>query len=156
MTLTLKFDLLLKNFNLGHNFLTRGDRLSYCTCVLLVTRPFTWYHNFWPSDLDLGSLTFFWKTLNLVMTFKPEVIGLSYCTCVVLVTRPLTWYHNFCTCDLDLEVWPTFEKLLPRLLFNDGLPPGEHPCLLTTLIWEHGPWCANLEFSGVLLKIGNF
>ena len=26
MTLTLKFDLLLKNFNLGHNFLTTSDR----------------------------------------------------------------------------------------------------------------------------------
>ena len=26
VTLTLKFDLLLKNFNLGHNFLTRSDR----------------------------------------------------------------------------------------------------------------------------------
>ena len=25
VTLTLKFDLLLKNFNLGHNFLTRSD-----------------------------------------------------------------------------------------------------------------------------------
>ena len=27
--------------------------LSYCTCVFLVTRPLTWYHNFWPCDLDL-------------------------------------------------------------------------------------------------------
>ena len=27
--------------------------LSYCTCVFLVTRPFTWYSNFWPCDLDL-------------------------------------------------------------------------------------------------------
>ena len=26
VTLTLKFDLLLKNFNLGHNFQTRNDR----------------------------------------------------------------------------------------------------------------------------------
>ena len=27
--------------------------LSYCTCIFLMTRPFTWYHNFWPCDLDL-------------------------------------------------------------------------------------------------------
>ena len=27
--------------------------LSYFICVFFVTRPFTWYHNFWPSDLDL-------------------------------------------------------------------------------------------------------
>ena len=26
MTLTLKFDILFKNFKLGHNFLTRSDR----------------------------------------------------------------------------------------------------------------------------------
>ena len=45
--LTLKFDLLLKNFNLGHNFQTRRDR------VFLVTRPFKLYHNFRPHDLDL-------------------------------------------------------------------------------------------------------
>ena len=36
VTLTLKFDLLLKNFNLGHNFQTRRDRafiLHMCTCI---------------------------------------------------------------------------------------------------------------------------
>ena len=27
--------------------------LSYFTCVFLVTRPFTWYCNIWPHDLDL-------------------------------------------------------------------------------------------------------
>ena len=44
-------------FNLGHNFLTRRDETGlsymYCTCVFLVTRPFTWYHNFLTCDLDL-------------------------------------------------------------------------------------------------------
>ena len=34
VTLTLKFDLLLKNFNLGHNFLTRSDRaLIFHLCI---------------------------------------------------------------------------------------------------------------------------
>ena len=42
------------------------------------------------------SLTYFWKTLSLAITFLPEVIGLSYCTCIFLVTKPFTWYHNFC------------------------------------------------------------
>ena len=27
--------------------------LSSCTCVLVVTRPFRWYHNFLPFNLDL-------------------------------------------------------------------------------------------------------
>ena len=40
-----------KNFNLGHNFHIIKDR-TYIF-VFLMTRPFTWYHNFLPSDLDL-------------------------------------------------------------------------------------------------------
>ena len=54
------------------------------------------------------------KTLTLVITFKPEVIGLSYCTCVFLVTRPFTWYHNFLPCALTLK----FDLLLKS--FNLG------------------------------------
>ena len=92
--------------------------LSYCTCVFLVTRPFTWYHNVWP-----WSWTYFWKTLTLAITFKPEEMGFSYYTCVFLVTRLFTVYHNFWLCDLDLEVWPTFEKLSPWMLFNNGCRP---------------------------------
>ena len=59
--------------------------------------------------------------------------GLSYCTCEFVVSRPFTWYHNFWACDLDLEVWPSFEKLEPWLLykFKWWLPPGERRCLLT-------------------------
>ena len=44
VTLTLEFDLLLKNFNLGHSFLTRRGRDFICT--FLVTRPFHGYQNF--------------------------------------------------------------------------------------------------------------
>ena len=36
-----------KNFNLNHNFLTRSVWASYCSCVFLVSRPFTRYKNFW-------------------------------------------------------------------------------------------------------------
>ena len=50
-TLTLKYDLLLKNFNLGHSFLTR--RVRDFICVFLVTRPFHGNQNVWPSDLDV-------------------------------------------------------------------------------------------------------
>ena len=40
--LTLTFDLLLKNLNLGHSFWTERDGLSYYTCVFLVARLFCW------------------------------------------------------------------------------------------------------------------
>ena len=150
-----------KTLTLAITFLPEVIGLSYCTCVFLVTRPFTWYHNFWPHDLDLevwptldknfnlghnsltrsdrafilhmcipcdktfhmvpyfltlwpSSLTYFWKTLTLAITFScflSEDIGLSYCTYVYLVTRSFIWYHNFWPRDFVLEVWPTFEKL---------------------------------------------
>ena len=44
VTLTLKFDLLLENFNLGHSFLTRRGRDF--TCKFLVIRPLHGYQNF--------------------------------------------------------------------------------------------------------------
>ena len=110
-------------------------------CVFLVTRPFTWYHSFWPYDLDLEVWPTFeklksWlllndgcrpasiedklllKTLTLAITLKLEVIRLSYYTCVLVVTRPFTCYYNFLSCDHDLEIWLTCEKNWTLLLFN--------------------------------------
>ena len=37
LTLTLKFDLLLKNFNLGHNFLTKSDKAFILYMKLCIT-----------------------------------------------------------------------------------------------------------------------
>ena len=54
VTLTLPFDLLLKNFNLGHNFQTRRDRAF----KLHIWYQFILIH--WP-----WSLTYFWKIFNL-------------------------------------------------------------------------------------------
>ena len=67
VTLTLKFDLLLKNFNLGHNFLTTSDRafIMHKSYDFLVTRPFTWNCKFWPHDLDLEVWPTFEKSLTL-------------------------------------------------------------------------------------------
>ena len=59
------------------------------------------------------NLTYFSKTLALVITYEPWETGLSYFTCVFLVTRPFTPYHNFWTSDPDLEIWTTFQKLWP-------------------------------------------
>ena len=100
-----------KTLTLAITFFSYEIGPSYCTCVFLVTRPFTWCHSLWPHDLWPWSLTFFWKTLTLAITFLPEEIRLSYFTCVFLVMRPFTWYYSFWPRDLDLEVWPTFENL---------------------------------------------
>ena len=120
VTLTLK--LLLKNFNLGHNFLIRSDRAFILHMCIPCDKTFHLVPKFltpWP-----WSLTYFWKTLTLAITFLPEVRGLSFCICIFLVIRPFTWYRKFWPCDLHLEVWPTFEKLKSRLLFSDGCRPS--------------------------------
>ena len=48
--MTLTFDLLSKNFNLGHSFLTRRGRAFLCTPC---HKTFLWIPKFWPSYLDL-------------------------------------------------------------------------------------------------------
>ena len=114
LTLKLHVDLLLKNFNLGNNFLTRRDRAFILHMCIPCDKTFhlvPYFLTSWPWP---WSLIYFWKTLTLAITFLPEEIGLSwnsYCTCVFLVTRPFIWYHSFWPRDLDLEVKPTFEKL---------------------------------------------
>ena len=91
-------------------FLPEVIWFSYYTCVFLMTRPFTWYHNCtsWPWPWSLAK---FWKTLTLLITFLPEVTWISYNTCVFIMTRSFTWYHTFWPRNPDLEVWPTFKKL---------------------------------------------
>ena len=66
-----------KNFNLGHNFQTRRNGLSYCTCVFLVTRPFTWYHNFFYLVTLTLKFDLLLKLLTLAITIKLQEIGLS-------------------------------------------------------------------------------
>ena len=50
-----------KTLTLAVTLLLQEIRLSCCTCVFLVTRPFTWYHKFWPCDLYLEVLLTFEK-----------------------------------------------------------------------------------------------
>ena len=122
MTLTLKFDLLLKNFNLGRNFLTRRDRAFILHMCIPCDRTFhmvPWYLTLWPWH---WSLTYFWKTLTLVATFLPEEIGLSYCTCVLLVTGRFTWYHSIWPWPWSLTYfWKTLTLAITFLLDEIGL-----------------------------------
>ena len=73
VTLTLKFDLLLKkNFNLGHSFLTKKKvGLSYYICTFLVKRPFHGYQNF---------LTLWTLTLTFDLLLKNFNLGHNFLT----------------------------------------------------------------------------
>ena len=51
-TLTLNFDLLLRNFNIGHKLNSIRGRVSHFTCVFFMIIPFTWHHKILPWDLD--------------------------------------------------------------------------------------------------------
>ena len=59
LTLTLKYDLLFKNFNLGYNFWMVNTRAFYFICMFLMTRHFHGYHNFLPLDLEV------WPTFQI-------------------------------------------------------------------------------------------
>ena len=117
VTLALKFDLLLKNFNLGHNFQTRSNRAfilhMFIPCdktshVFLVTRPFMLYHNFWPVTLTL-KFDLLLENFNLCHNFKlagtnvrraivvPPASALAWawalawaCACTKTLTLPIT------------------------------------------------------------------
>ena len=76
-----------------------GAWLSYYTCVFHVTRPFCWYHKFWPCDIDLNFWPTFEKTktnVTMVITFEPIEIGplnFTWCIfyfCSVLAPKILT------------------------------------------------------------------
>ena len=49
VTLTLKFDLLLKNLNLGHGFLTRRDRTFIFHMYIPCDKTFSWVPKFLTS-----------------------------------------------------------------------------------------------------------
>ena len=99
-----------KNLTLAITFEPREIRLSYYTCLFLLTRPFCPFRKIWPCDLDLWPT--FEKNLTLAITFEPREIRLSYYRYVFLVARPFCPCQKFWPCDLDLDFWPTFEKNL--------------------------------------------
>ena len=64
---TLTFGLLLKNFNLGHSFLTRRGRAFILHMYIRCDKTFPWLPKFltlWPWP---WSLTYFYKTLTLAI-----------------------------------------------------------------------------------------
>ena len=137
-------DTLLNTLTVVITFFPDVLGLSYCKCIFLVTRPYTWnictiiFFTLWPSP---WSIAYFWKTLTLAITFIPDIIGLSYCTCAFLVTRPFTWYHTFLS--RDLEVRPSLEKktlTLAITFFQEVIGLSYHTCVVLVTwprIWCH-------------------
>ena len=94
VTLTLKFYLLLKNFNIGHNLNTiKGGAFIFHMCIPY-DKTFHMYHAF-----DLVTLTLKFdlilKNFNIGHNLNTIRGGGSYFTCVFLMTIPFTWNHSF-------------------------------------------------------------
>ena len=105
VTLTLEFDLLFKNFNLANNFWIVSARALIFHMSIPCYKTFQWVPLFFTLLPWPWSLTYFFKTLTLLITFDELwVLELWYFTWVVLVIRPIRWYNNFLPCDLDLTV----------------------------------------------------
>ena len=100
--LTCDLDPFFKNFNLANNFWTVSAR----ALIFHMSIPCDKTIVFYPV-----TMTHFWKTLTLLITFEQWVLEPWYFTWVSLVMRPFRGCHYFWPCDLDLRVWPTFWKL---------------------------------------------
>ena len=99
VTLTLKFDLLSKNFNLGHNFPIRRARDFILHLCIPCDKSFQ----------IISGLTYFSRTLTLAITFKPDELGLSYCICAFLVTTLV--FLSGCTITCSDEYKPLLSAL---------------------------------------------
>jgi hypothetical protein len=102
--LTLKFDPLFKNFNIGYIFWMASDRafifhmcVPYDKTFLLIPKFLTLKFDPLFKNFNIGHI--FWMASDRDFIF------------VFLMTRTFYWYQIFWPCDLDFEVWPTFQKL---------------------------------------------
>ena len=98
----------LWNFNLDNNFWTVRARAFIFHMSISCDKTFPWvplFFTMWPWP---WSLTYFLKTLTLLIIFEQWLLDRWYFTWVILVTRPFRVYHYFWPCDLDLWVWRIF------------------------------------------------
>ena len=85
----------LWNFNLANNFWTVSARALIFHMSIPCDKTFPWiplFFTLWPWP---WSLTYFCKTLTLLITFEQWVLELWYFTWVFLVIRPFCWYLTF-------------------------------------------------------------
>ena len=122
VTLTVTFDLLLKNFNICHKFFILWDKaFIFGSCVPYDEAfPMVQYIlSVWPWPWPL---TYFSKTLTSAITFLSWEIGHSNLAYVFLMTRPFRQYPKFWHVSLNV----TFDLLLKN--FNTA-PVNLHNAL---------------------------
>ena len=83
--------------------------LWFLTCVFLVTRPFHWYQNFWPCDLDLWD----WPTLK--KNFNQGYISLT-------IRAGALVFHMYIPHGQTYNFWPWLLTLTFDLLFEKHYP----------------------------------
>ena len=132
VTLTLKFDLLLKSLNLGHSFLTRRD--WDFIWIFLVARPFHGYQNFWPSNLEVWPF----KNFNLGHSFLTRG-GWDF-ICTFPVTRPFHGYQNFWPWPWSLTYFKKNFYLSHRFLTRRGRAFIFHICIPCSKTFGAVPW----------------
>ena len=113
VTLTWKFALLLKNFNIGHSFSTRRGKTFI-------------FHMYVPCDKNFLCVPKFILTLTLKFDLLTKNFYLGHnfwtwrgrafiFTCAFLVIRPCTLYYHLWSSDLYLAGWPSFQKFCSGL-----------------------------------------
>jgi hypothetical protein len=99
-----------KNFNIGHKFWMVSDRTFIMVsdrtfiCVFLMTKPFYWYHNFWPSDLNLDV----WSTCS-----KLNIVHVCW------MASARYGFHMYVPSDLDLFIGTLNCDILTLILSFD-------------------------------------
>jgi hypothetical protein len=84
VTLTLKFDPLFKNFNIGHIW------LSYFICVFFMTIPFYWYQFFLPWSFTLRKVKY--PGGNEIDNFQLMDVFLLYITMHLVFITDVQFY----------------------------------------------------------------
>ena len=108
VTLTLEFDLLLKNFNHGHSFLTGRVRTFILHICVHCDKTFYVVPSFLTSDLDLGAWPSFQKFTDKSKLNWPWYFWI----------RIVIWYLQN-RIVVDIYIW---------------LPPASYVVFLTTLV----------------------
>ena len=115
MTLALEFDLPFGRFNLAKNFWTvsAGVNSFHMNSLWQSFSGGTNIFTLWQPR----KLTYFLKTLTLLITFEQWVLELWYFIWIFYETRPSRGHQQFqpYMYDLYLGAWPTFWKFLALL-----------------------------------------
>ena len=123
----------LWNFNLANNFWTVSARALIFHMSIVSGKTFSGLPLFLTMWAWPWSLTYFLKTLTLLV-FEKWMLGLWYFTWVFVVTDPFHGNHQFWSCDLDLGVWPTFRYF--NLINNIWIASTRALIINTSIPWD--------------------